>query len=301
MLRQQESGHYAVPRNFLDDDMSDGGDKHGSTTRITSATTSSAPVDAEFRSKMVVWCYHVVDYCEFRRESVEIAFNYLDRYLTTQDGGRHRPGSARNDRITYQLATIVALYLAIKIHEPEAMDLVLVSVVCRGAFTPGQVKDMEVRMLAALEWRLNPPTSLSFVRSLLSLIPTPLLRNNRVRKAAYEATKYRTELALIEYDFVGVRSSEVALRAILTSLRRGGIVRDLKVRNRIKSILFGALGIEPRERVTKKSGLPGNKAAGTGQPHTTGAPATLSSPPPAKITRRSSFHGSPRSVGGPLW
>jgi Cyclin, N-terminal domain len=49
---------------------------------------SRKAVDEDCRIKMCEWCYQVVDFCKFRRETVSISMSYLDRYLGTKKG-RH--------------------------------------------------------------------------------------------------------------------------------------------------------------------------------------------------------------------
>jgi len=139
--------------------------------------------------------------------------NYLDRYLMTAQG-RH----AKYDLNAYQLATMTALYVAVKIHEAKAMDPTLVSMLSRGAYPPEDIEATEASLLAALQWRLHPPTSLSFVRCYLGRIPLDLL-DEQLRRTVYENTKYQTELAITDPDLVGPRASDIALSSLLSSLQ----------------------------------------------------------------------------------
>jgi hypothetical protein len=61
--------------------------------------------------------------------------------------------------------------MAVKIHEPEAMDPDTVSTLSRGTYSAHDIENMELQILKALEWRVNPPTSVSFARQLLALLP----------------------------------------------------------------------------------------------------------------------------------
>jgi Cyclin, N-terminal domain len=159
-MRHQEESGYATG-DFLHQHDPPSGRAKGPLNQ-----SQSSPVSVECRNLMVSWCYQVVDYCRFRRETVEIAISYLDRFCCTALGE-----SARRDRKIYQLAAMTCLYTACKIHEPEAMDPKLVSNLSRGAYSSKEVEEMESTIVEALQWRLNPPTSLSFVRQLLDLIP----------------------------------------------------------------------------------------------------------------------------------
>ena len=93
-------------------------------------STASQIVDEESRIKMCEWCYQVVDFCKFRRETVGIGMSYLDRYISTRQGRL-----ALTDRKFYQLAAMTSLYMAIKIHEPLEMETSLLADLSRGVYT----------------------------------------------------------------------------------------------------------------------------------------------------------------------
>lgn len=190
-------------------------------------------VDLDCRDKMVVWSIQVVDFCKFQRETVEITMNYLDRFLATPQGA-----AARNDRHIYQLACMASLYTAVKIHEPEAMDPKLVSSLSRGAYLPDDIEAMESKILHALKWRVNPPTSLAFVRQLLDLVPGDALDQD-TRKAAYELTQFQTELAVCDYKLIAIPASTIGYAAFMNSLESLSI--DRKIIQFIDSILSAAL------------------------------------------------------------
>jgi len=196
-------------------------------------------VDVDCRNKMTAWCYQVVDFCKFSRETVEISMNYLDRYMMSSAGH-----VARADRKLFQLAAMTSLYTAVKIHEPEAMDPKLVSSLSRGTYTVQQVEEMEANLLGALQWRLNPPTSLSFARMFLELIPEDVL-DQATRDTAYDITKYQTELAVSEIDFVSTKASTVAFCALMNSLE--SVNTEPKVLAYISFMLSEAIGIDSND------------------------------------------------------
>ena len=66
-MRQQEETTYNV-RDYLAES-------------VKVRKLASKPVDEDCRVKMCEWCYQVVDFCKFRRETVGIGMSYLDRYL----------------------------------------------------------------------------------------------------------------------------------------------------------------------------------------------------------------------------
>lgn len=169
-------------------------------------------VDHEVRTKLVEWCYSIVDFCKFNRETVAIATSCLDRFLLSELGL-----VTLQEPTIYQLAAMTSLYMSIKVHEPEAMDPELVSNLSHGAYTIEQVEAMEYAILQAIDWRVNTPTSLAFLRHYLDLMPSKVL-DKATKSAAYDLCLNQTEVAVKDYKFVTVRASVVAFVCLMNSL-----------------------------------------------------------------------------------
>ena len=169
-----------------------------------------AAVDADCRAQMVEWCYQIVDFCKFQRECVEIAMSFLDRYLLVDT-------FVLSDRATFQLASMTSLYMAVKIHEREAMDPATVSALSRGLYTVDDVEEMELKILKALEWRVNPPTSVSFARQLLTLLSKTSFKL-KIRETIAHITTMQLELAIGDYNLIRVKPSTIAFCSILNAL-----------------------------------------------------------------------------------
>lgn len=174
------------------------------------SSPETAPVDGFCRSRMIEWCFQVVDFCKFSRETVAIAANYLDRYT-------HCSAEAINNRRSFQLASMTCLYTAIKIHEPQAMEPQTVSNMSRGVFSADEITDMERKILAALKWRVNPPTAISFVHHYLDTVPENVLSSSE-RSAVFELSKLQTEFAVKDSGFVTSKPSTIALAALNNAL-----------------------------------------------------------------------------------
>ena len=172
---------------------------------------ASKPVDSDCRVKMCEWCYQVVDFCKFRRETVGIGMSYLDRYLCTPKGR-----SALCNRKEYQLAAMTALYIAIKLHEPLEMETSLLADLSRGCYTEMEFVHMEQTMLQAIKWRVNGPTSLAFVAHFLSFLPSSV--HPDVAESIMEYARFQTELAIAEQDLISVRPSYIALAALMNAV-----------------------------------------------------------------------------------
>lgn len=170
------------------------------------------PVDEACRVKMSEWCYQVVDFYKFNRQTVWIAMSYLDRFLATKLG---KP--ALEDRKIFQLAAMTALYTAIKIFEPEVMEPAVVSVaLSRGTYSEKEITDMESLILEALQWRVQPPTALCFAQHFLALLPAEIASSERQSMVDY--SRFQTELAVNDYFFVKLNPSTVAIASILNAI-----------------------------------------------------------------------------------
>ena len=169
------------------------------------------PVDEECRVKMCEWCYQVVDFCKFRRETVSISMSYLDRYLGTAKG-RY----ALLDRKDYQLVAMTTLYMAIKLHEPLEMETSLLADLSRGCYNEVEITTMEQSILDALHWRIQGPTPLCFVQHFLALLPDTV--HPEIATAIMDYARFQTELATSDYSLVSSQQSHVALAAILNAV-----------------------------------------------------------------------------------
>ena len=193
-------------------------------------------VNVDCRTKMAQWCYSVVDFCSFNRETVAIAMSNLDRFLMTPAGFQ-----VLQDTQAFQLAAMTSLYSATKIHEPEIMGVDLVSKLSRGQYTGDQIEAMEFTMLQALSWRVNPPTALAFVRKFIELIPAGTLEES-VAEAAYDLSKFQSELAVGDYNLVPIKASTVAYASIINSLE--GLAVDSRIIESLAYTIAAALQID---------------------------------------------------------
>jgi len=192
-------------------------------------------VDSECREVMASWCTQVVDYCKFTRETVEVSMSLLDRFVCTPAGRE-----ARLNRDMYRLACMSALYSSIKIHEASAMDPKLVSNLSHGAYSPSDIENMESQILHAVGWRVNPPTSMAFVRELLSLIPEDIM-SQHTKATLLDLSKLQSELAVKHFDLVATPASVIAFSALCNSMESLGM--DIKISQHIQLALAQALGL----------------------------------------------------------
>lgn len=164
--------------------------------------------DADCRYKMSEWCYQVVDFCKFNRETVEISMNILDRFLMTPKGQ-----CVLSDRKVFQLAAMTCLYSAIKVFEPEAMEPSIISNLSRGAYTVDDVEEMERNILSSLGFRVNVPTAMAFAHHFLALLPADAI-SAEDQTAIIELVKLQVEKSVNHYEFVSFNASTIAHAAM---------------------------------------------------------------------------------------
>lgn len=145
-------------------------------------------------------------------ETVEIAISYLDRFLLTYEGL-----SAAQDRSTYQLACMAALYTAIKLNEYRVISPDFLSQLSQGAHSSSTIEEMETCILMSLNWYMNPPTSFSFVREYLNLIPEEFM-DLKMKDVAYDLSKLQCDAAVKLYEFSTIPASMIACCSLMNEL-----------------------------------------------------------------------------------
>lgn len=75
---------------------------------------------------------------------------------------------------------------------------------------------MERMLLPGLQWNLHPPTSLSFVRHYLDLIPSATMDED-TKETAFILAKLQAEIATRDCSLVAVRASTIAFAALMNS------------------------------------------------------------------------------------
>ena len=198
---------------------------------------ADAPIDTECRQIMAKWSIDVCDFCHYSRETAAIAMNCLDRFMATPDGQR-----ILLDRDQYQLAAMTALYSTVKIHEREAMDTALVATLSRGAHSAEAVEKMELRLLAAIQWRVNPPTPHAFVREMFGFIPDHLVGAS-TKQTLVELTKFQIELATCDFHFSQQPASYIAFASVMNAFE--SIETDVAFLDSFESTISSAMHLEP--------------------------------------------------------
>jgi hypothetical protein len=197
MLRQEQSGYTVL--DYL---------RH-----LPTQTAFGQPIDADARYAIAEWCVKIMDVCHYKRETAAIAMSCLDRFVSTPDGHQ-----ILLDRKQFQLAALTAVYLVVKVHEQQAMAPHFVAKLSHGSHTKEDIEATELRMLTALQWRINPPTAMDFVRKFLELVPHESILDDKSRKVILELAQYQIDASVLEYDFCTKSASRLAFASLLNAV-----------------------------------------------------------------------------------
>ncbi len=171
----------------------------------------------QWRPKIMAWFDQLGDSFQLKAETLAMATNYLDRYLSRQSC----------DNVSFQLASIASIFLASKIEEVQPFDeahpfhisdFVALS---DGLFTASDLLLMELELLCTLKWHLTPPTVHAAAHLLVGLLEDipevegPSVDHEEVadRACAY-ADKVRADAAFLEYP-----PSMVAVATVICALK----------------------------------------------------------------------------------
>lgn len=182
----------------------------------------SLSADEDCRNKMTVWCYTLVDGCNFQVETVEVALSLLDRFVC-------KSRTAQEDRVTFQLASMACLYTCVKVHEEMAMNPTTVAMLSNGVFSPEDIEGMERDVLSSVCWRVHPPTMTSFCRLLVDLIPKELA-GDELRDMFLKLCEVQVIAVTYDTSLIAVTRSALSCAAVLNAITCFGFLREPVVR-----------------------------------------------------------------------
>jgi len=204
------------------------------------------PVDEVCRRKMCLWCYQVMDFCKFHRETATLAISILDRFMSTEIGMTQ----IFVDRKKYQLATMTCLYIAIKANETveTCLNLNTLTALGRGLYSETDFTQMERIILTALQWRVNDPTPSAFVNDFMSLLlhhyydhdeddELFISNTNSVLDNIKVVARKQAEMAFSEYFFIKYSPSDIALAAVLNAMTE----MDHHIPNPVQTQFFSSI------------------------------------------------------------
>ena len=171
-------------------------------------------VNEDCRKKMVDWCFTVVDSFTISRESVWRAMYILDRYLSS---GKGLSAKALENKHTFQCASTVCLYIAVKVYEDVEMTIGFLEKLCRNYYKASEFINMEHDVLFALNWKVAALTTpLDFVRQFL-LLQSDFIDPANIDQILETGQKYM-DFATTDAYFTSCKQSSVGIACLGVAL-----------------------------------------------------------------------------------
>jgi len=126
-------------------------------------------ITAKMRSVLCDWLIEVCEVYHLHRETYHLAIAYVDQYLCNTNN---------LPKAKLQLLGITSLFIAAKIEEIYPPRISEFAYVTDKAYYEGDILDMELDIMNALNWYINPITSISWLLTFLQLESEFELINN---------------------------------------------------------------------------------------------------------------------------
>jgi hypothetical protein len=159
-------------------------------------------VNGKMRGVLLDWMVEVHLQFKLLQETLYMAISLIDRYLQV-DGL-----SLKRNR--FQLIGVSAMFIASKVEEmyaPEINDFVYIT---DNAYTAAEIRQTELRMLQALNFSINRPLPLHFLRRFSKAGDVDIMQHT--------LAKYLVEIAQVEYDMAHLPPSQLAAASLYLSL-----------------------------------------------------------------------------------
>ena len=180
------------------------------------SSDNSEPIDPECRVRMVEWCFQVIDFAKLGRETVSLAMSLLDRYLSTACADAREVILSRQK---YQLASMTVLFLAIKMSEKTLVNASVFAELSRGSYTAADILSMESSVLKALKWRVNGPTTHSFLRYYAKLSSEVEDVSLVTKYSLTDLCVFQLDLSVGDYFFCLKKPSSIAIAALMNAVQ----------------------------------------------------------------------------------
>jgi cyclin A len=163
-------------------------------------------ITGSMRSILVDWLVEVSEEYKLNVETLYLAVNYTDRFLSQMSVLRGK----------LQLVGTAGMYIAAKYEEISPPDVTEFVYITDDTYTKKQVLRMEHLLLKVLDFRMNTPTINCFLTHFLRFLRmTQLNRSEKVESLA----RYLAELTLIESEtYLSFLPSQIAAAAIYLAM-----------------------------------------------------------------------------------
>merc|ERR1712215_129543 len=163
---------------------------------------SGCPVTDKMRAVLVDWLVEVQIQFKLLQETLFMTIDTIDRFLAVEGKCIYKS--------RLQLVGVAAMFLMAKVEEvyaPEVSDFVYIT---DNTYTGEEIRDMELRIVKALNFWLHQPVSIGFLRRYSKAGDVDVLQHS--------LAKYILELSLYEYNLVPISGSLVAASSLCLSL-----------------------------------------------------------------------------------
>uniref|UniRef100_A0A1B6J588 Uncharacterized protein n=1 Tax=Homalodisca liturata TaxID=320908 RepID=A0A1B6J588_9HEMI len=135
-------------------------DEHSVETRNPDMFDHHPSLQPRMRAVLLDWLSEVCDVYKLQRETYFMTIDYIDRYLSSQ---------VDVPKQQLQLIGITCLQLATKNEEIYPPKMAEYAYVTDGACTEAEIIAKEIVICKALDWRLNPVTPISWLKTFLQI------------------------------------------------------------------------------------------------------------------------------------
>merc|ERR1712187_595482 len=149
------------------------------------------PTSDKMRAVLVDWLVEVQIQFKLLQETLFLTVNTIDRFLAIEGKTLHRS--------KLQLVGVAAMFLVSKIEEvyaPAISDFVYIT---DNAYTEAEIRQMELRIIRALDFDLCQPIALNFLRRYSKAGDVDVLQHS--------LAKYTLEVCLLDYNLVSTSGS----------------------------------------------------------------------------------------------
>merc|ERR1719381_254424 len=164
---------------------------------------SGGYVNGKMRAVLVDWLIEVHSQFKLLQETLFMTVYVIDKFLQTEGY------SVRRNKL--QPVGVTAMFISSKVEEmyaPEINDFVYIT---DNAYTAGEIRQMELKILNTLGFNFSRPLPLHFLRM--------NSKAGDVDVQQHTLAKYLIEISLLEYDMAHVPPSLLASAALFLSLR----------------------------------------------------------------------------------
>eukprot|EP01105_Mastigella_eilhardi_P022932 TRINITY_DN5721_c0_g1_i2.p1 TRINITY_DN5721_c0_g1~~TRINITY_DN5721_c0_g1_i2.p1 ORF type:complete len:402 (-),score=136.97 TRINITY_DN5721_c0_g1_i2:226-1431(-) len=162
-------------------------------------------INEKMRAILCNWMMEVHVKFKLLSETMFLSAYIVDKYLSLREISRAQ----------LQLLGITAMLIASKFEEIYAVEVRDLAYVSDNTYSNPDIIHMELEVLNTLQFRLNAPSALVFLRR--------FSKAGRADPQMHTLSKYLTELSIIDYHMLSYKPSQIAAAAAYLSRRIHGV------------------------------------------------------------------------------